>query len=85
MKKCPIDILRFKYNTTVITQICFHKDLAFTLETLIGDIQFNYEIAAIAVDLHSPVSWLKSTECNSCHQDTPIPQFKNASVKHTLF
>lgn len=60
--------------------MCFHNDLAYTIETLIGDIKFNYEITAIGIDLHSPVSWLKSTECKSCPNSTAIPTFKNASV-----
>lgn len=63
--------------------MCFHRDLSFTIETLIGDINFNYEVAAIAIDLHSPLSWLKSTECNSCPKDTPNPTIKSIRVIHS--
>ncbi|KAL4455854.1 hypothetical protein ABPG74_003264 [Tetrahymena malaccensis] len=78
IKTCQNDILKYKYNTTVITQMCYHKDLAFTVESLIGDVNFNYEVAAIAIDLHSPISWLKSSKCLSCPEETTVPTFKAA-------
>ncbi|EGR31236.1 hypothetical protein IMG5_115220 [Ichthyophthirius multifiliis] len=65
---CPQDILQFSHNTTISTQLCYFKDLSYNIEVLIGDINFNYQIAALALDLNSPWTWIKSHQCTHCIQ-----------------
>lgn len=84
IKKCANDLLKLKSNSTVITNLCFAKDLSYSVETLVGDMNFNYEIASLAIDLHSPTSWLKSTECRTCPFESSIPTFAQASVNILL-